>query len=142
MRDDARPTLRHAIRPAIVLATIVAALALARVLVAVARGSAPVLYLFVVPVLTFGFFFATALVLQVSGALTRDPANHFQFNVNRWFAWLVCGGLVFFFVGLLARGHNVLATDAPRVGLLSALAWGGFVVLTWLCVTLFSQRGA
>ena len=39
--------------------------------------------------------------------------------MNPWFAWMVCGGLVWFFVGLLARGHNVLAEDYLQVGLLT-----------------------
>jgi len=63
-------------------------------------------------------------------------------NVNPWFAWMVCGGLVCFFVGLLARGHNVLAEDYLQVGLLSALAWVGLVTVTWVAAKVFLKRGA
>jgi len=63
-------------------------------------------------------------------------------NVNPWFAWMVCGGLVWFFVGLLARGHNVLAEDYLQVGLLSGLAWVGLVTVTWVAAKVFLRRGA
>lgn len=142
MQHDARPSLRDVIRPAALFAAPLAALGLARVAIAVGRGSAPVSYLFVVPIVGFAFFFGTALLLQLSGVVARDPSNPLRLNVNQWFAWLVGGGLVLFFVGLLARGSDVLATDAPRVGLLCALAWAGLVALAWLCVRLFAKRGA
>ncbi len=133
---------RDAVRPAAVVAAPFAALAFVRVAVATAQGSAPVSYLLIVPLLGFAIFFLGALALQVSGAVTRNPSNHLQLDVNPWFAWLVCGGLVFFFVGLLARGHNVLAQDAPRVGLLSALSWIALVGVAWLIARLVFKRGA
>jgi len=63
-------------------------------------------------------------------------------SVSPWITWLVCGALVFFFVGLLARGHNVLAEDYVRVGLLGALAWVGLVTVIWVAAKVFLKRGA
>ncbi len=142
MRDHAQLTLRDTAHAAKTFATPFAAIALLRVLVAVIGGSAPWTYLLVVPFLGFSIFFFAALALQLSGAIKRDPSNHLQLNVNGWFAWLICGALVFFFVGLLARGHDVLAQDAPRVGLLSASAWVGLILVLWFGHRLFTGRGA
>lgn len=63
-----------------------------------------------------------------------------ELNVSPWVAWLVAGGLVLFFVGLLSRAHSH-AEEAPRVGLLSALAWVVGVGVTWVAVRLM-RRGA
>ena len=72
------------------------------------------------------------------------PIRSYEFggDVSPWFAWLVCGGLVFFFVGLLARGHDVLADDYLRVGLLSALAWVGLIAVIWIVAKVLAKRGA
>jgi hypothetical protein len=130
------------VRSAAIFAIPFTAIAFFRVTVAVVRGSAPFHYVVIVPLLGFALFFLGAFTLQPSGAVTRNPSNHLQLDVNPWFAWLLCGAIVFFFVGLLARGHNVLAEDYVRVGLLSALAWMGFVSVAWLASRLFLKRGA
>jgi transcriptional regulator with XRE-family HTH domain len=63
-------------------------------------------------------------------------------KVNPWVAWLVCGGPVFFFVGALARAHNVFAENPVQVGLYSASAWVVLVLLVWLVTRLVLKRGA
>ena len=142
MQENPPARVTQAVHAASRFAIPFTAIALFRVGLGVVRGSAPVSYLVIVPVLGFGIFFLLTLLLQLSGAVTRDPSKHLQLDVNPWFAWLVCGGLVFFFVGLLARGSSVLAEDAPRVGLLSAVAWAGVVAIVWMAVRLFARRGA
>jgi transcriptional regulator with XRE-family HTH domain len=78
--------------------------------------------------------------------LERDSAQGLippvgGFNVSPWLAWLVCGGLVFFFVGALVRGHDVFAENAVQVGLYSASAWVVLVLIVWL-IRLVLKRSA
>src|SRR5207249_6175481 len=90
------------------------------------------------PALGYATYFLLPLVLQLTGAATSD------LNVNLWFAWAICGGLVFFWVGLLIKGHELFATMAEivRTGLLSAVAWIACVVLVWFVRRAWLKRGA
>jgi len=135
-----RDPFARAIRAGVTFAVPFALISFLRVVAGVIRGSAPIAYLVVVPLLGFGLFFLLALVLQVSGAVREGSGQ--ELDVSPWFAWMVSGALAFFFVGLLARGHDVLAEDYVRVGLLSALAWILAVGVAWVLVGLWRRRGA
>ena len=110
-----------------------------RAAVAIAAG-ASVRWLIEAPAITLAIYFTLAFVLQMLGAVSRDPENHLQLDVNPWFAWLLCGGLVVFFVGLLAAGHQEGAV-ALRTGALSAAVWVFGVALVWATSKL-ARRGA
>jgi hypothetical protein len=102
---------------------------------AVLFGRAPLYVLLLAPALGYALYFLLPLVLQLTGAATSD------LYVNHWFAWAVCGGLVFFWVGALARAQNVLAEDPLRVGLYTGLVWVALVIVAWL-ITRLVRRGA
>ena len=63
-------------------------------------------------------------------------------NISPWFAWALCGGLVFFFVGALVRGQDVLAENVAKTGLYTALAWVALISIIWLIARLRVGRGA
>ncbi len=90
------------------------------------------------PALGYAIYFLLPLVLQLTGAATSD------LNVNLWFAWAFCGGLAFFWVGMLIRGHELFATmgEVVRTGLLYALVWIAGVVLVWFVTRAWLKRGA
>src|ERR1043166_8153369 len=115
---DQKPRdFRDAVRSAAIVGAIVAALSFSRALARVARGTAPGIMLLEAPSLGFAVFFVAILMLQLTGAVRRDG---FEFTVSPWFAVAAIGALVAFFVGALAHGHSLLATDAERVGLIAA----------------------
>jgi len=122
-------------------ALLFAGLSFLRALVGTIIHQLPLLVIVEAPLLAFAIFFAFALLLQVSGAVSRNPDNHLQLDVNPWFTWLLCGGLIAFFVGLLASGHEE-GSVAVRRGEISAAIWIVGVVLAWTANRLFVRRGA
>jgi len=130
--------IRDALRASNRFATYFALVALSGAIGSVIVGRAPLYAVLVAPALGYAVYFLLPLVLQLTGAATTD------LNVNLWFAWAVCGGLVFFWVGLLFRGHDVLATipETLRAGLLGAGAWIICVLLVWFVRRVWQRRGA
>ena len=63
-------------------------------------------------------------------------------NISPWFAWALCGGLVFFFVGAFVRARDVLAEDVEQAGLYTALAWVVMIAIIWLLRRVLAKRGA
>jgi len=131
-------TLRDAIGVSSRFAALIAGTAFAGAAVSLLVARAP-LYVFIIgPALCFAVYFLFTLVLQLTGAADSD------LNINAWFAWAVCGGLVSFMVGLLIKGHELFATlsQVVQTGLLSAFAWIACVVLVWLVRRAWLKRGA
>ncbi len=112
-----------------------------RALVGVPVHHLPLFWIVGAPLLSFAIFFTFALLLQVFGAVSLNPDNHLQLDVNPWFAWLLCGGLVAFFVGSLASGHEEGSVMLRR-GEISVAIWVVAVVLAWTTNRLFVRRGA
>jgi len=135
-RPDGR--IRDAFRSSHRFATYFAWVALSGAIASVVVGRAPLYILLLAPALGYATYFLLPLILQLTGAATSD------LNVNLSFAWALCGGLVFFWVGLLIKGHELFATMAEivRTGLLSAFAWIACVVLVWFVRRAWLKRGA
>jgi hypothetical protein len=134
--------LSSALRISHRLAAYVAIVTFARVAIAVLLGHEKhIYYLVLSPAVGYAGFFLMVLGLKVSGAIVWDPRDPTSLDVNPWFAWLVCGGLVAFFVGLLgeARHHSDIA---PRVGVLAAAVWAVGLSLIWAVGKLVVRRGA
>ena len=130
--------LHDAIRSSNRFAIYFALAALGAAIGGVVAGRAPFYAVLVAPALGYAIYFLLPLLLQLSGAVTTD------LNVNLWFTWAVSGGLVFFWVGLLFRGHDVLAPwpEILRAGLLGAGAWIMGVLLVWFVRRTWQRRGA
>jgi hypothetical protein len=69
-------------------------------------------------------------------------------NLNPWFVWAFCGGLVFF-VGadvwssrLEVQRRDILAAEVMRVGLYATFGWVALIAIGWLVSRLFARRGA
>lgn len=130
--------LRDAFRSSHRFATYFASVAFSGAIGLVVFRGAPLYVLLLAPALGYATYFLLPLVLQLTGAATSD------LNVNLWFAWALCGGLVFFWIGVLTKGHELFATMAEivRTGLLSASAWIASVVLVWFVRRAWLKRGA
>jgi hypothetical protein len=107
--------------------------------VGIIRGAAPLYALIVVPAISFSIFFAFVVGLRLVRAAWWNPATD-QVDVSPWFAWLLCGAIVAFFVGSLSVGHRE-GSEMIRLGWISSLAWVALVSLVWVVARL-SKRGA
>jgi hypothetical protein len=130
--------IRDALRSSHRFAVYFASVALTGAIVPVILGRAPLYVLLVAPALGYAIYFLLPLALQLTGAVSSD------LNVNLWFAWALCGGIVFFMVGLLIKGHELFATmgEIVRTGLLGATVWIAGVILVWFVRRLWLTRGA
>jgi hypothetical protein len=132
--------LRAAAQAAYRFALFFAGASFVRAAAGIAFGKLPVRWIMEGPVITLGIFFTGTFVLQVVGAVSRNPDNHLQLDVNPWFAWLLCGGLVVFFIGLLSSGHEEGGVALRRGGI-STVVWAGLIAIAWLGGKLFVRRG-
>ena len=131
-------SIRDALRASHQFAAYFALVTLTGAIGSVVLGRAPWYVLLIAPPLCYAIYFLLPLVLQLTGVATSD------LNINLWFAWAICGGLVFFMVGLLIKGHELFATmgEILRVGLLCASAWIACVIVVWFVRRASLKRGA
>ncbi len=142
MTTQSPSRLSSSLRTAHRVAMYIGVVVLVRVVVAMIVGTEHnVLYLITAPVLGYSIFFLVVLALKVSGAIVWDPHNPTSIDVNPWFAWLVGGGLVAFFVSLIGEGRNHFES-AFRVALIAALGWAIALGTVWAVRRVLVRRGA
>ena len=110
-------------RPAITFGTCFAAAALFRPF-----GGPPGLWRYVtVPVIAFSLAAGFVLLAAVTGGQASPGARTIGgIRISQWFATLVTGGLIAFWIAVFSTDGNAAA------GGLAALGWGAGVILLWM----------
>jgi hypothetical protein len=130
---------RKALRTSTKFGGFFAAWSLVKSLSSVTAGTAPLLVLVAAPAFSFVLFGGAAFLLLMIGAATTSSKSPGDPNISPWFAWMVAGAFVAFWVGtfVMTNRDNALSWGALTAGL-----WAAGVLIAWAIVRFRRRSGS